>query len=314
MLTIGSCCSGLGGLERGLEAAGLGPTRWQIEIDPFCRHVLRKHWPEAELYDDIRTVDASRLERVDLVAAGTPCQNLSSAGDRSGLDGPKSRLFYEFIRLVGALRPPWVCFENVASGASRWVDTVRSHLEQLGYATLPIQVAASDLGAPHIRSRVFIVANCRRVDGELQPRRGGGTGWTADSAVAPWHGPIRVSPDAYGDSEYAVAFDAEASGSSPTRLDAADVEGNGRSARRCRSEAEQARRPESQGSAAPNVLPSGREGSGPGAHEERCRPSGGMAGRYRRAALRALGNSCSPAQAEVVGQVVRTLLEAEAAA
>lgn len=299
MLTIGSCCSGIGGLEKGLEDAGLGPVLYQIELDPFCQHVLRKHWPHAELHGDIRTVDASRLPRVDLVAAGTPCQNLSSAGDRSGLHGTKSRLFYEFLRVVRETRPAWVCFENVASGASRWVDTVRSHLEQLGYATLPIQVAASDLGAPHIRSRVFIVANCRRIERLVQSRRGGGAGGAADKAVALGHGATRS--DAHADHQPGPL-------QSTTR--------------------------KSLRGPASDALLTGREGPGPGGkNEEReglaaeswwaSEPdlvpvvhglSGGLAGRYRRAALRAIGNSCSPAQAQVAGQVIRLLLEAEAAA
>jgi DNA (cytosine-5)-methyltransferase 1 len=158
VVRIGSLCSGIGLLEYGLECAGVGDIAWQCEIDPFCRAVLAKHWPDVPRFDDVRTLDCQKLAPVDLVCFGSPCQNLSSAGDRSGLDGPKSRIFWDCLRVVGELRPRYVVFENVASGASRWVDPIRGALERLGYATLPLPIAASDCGAPHRRGRVFIVA------------------------------------------------------------------------------------------------------------------------------------------------------------
>lgn len=91
MLTIGSVCSGIGGLELGLEAAGLGPTKWQIEIDPYARAVLAKHWPDAVRHEDLRHVQPEQLSPVDIICGGTPCQDLSQAGQRAGIEGSKAR-------------------------------------------------------------------------------------------------------------------------------------------------------------------------------------------------------------------------------
>ena len=157
MLTIGSLFSGIGGLELGLERAGLGPVVWQVEIDPFCRRWLNAHWPEVERFEDVRTV-GSALVPVDLVCGGFPCQDVSSAGSRRGLAGSRSGLWFEFSRIVELLQPRWVVVENVASGARLWVDEVRSGLGQLGYETLPIPLSAHDVGAPYLRRRVFVVA------------------------------------------------------------------------------------------------------------------------------------------------------------
>ena len=157
-LTIGSLFAGIGGLELGLEWAGLGPTVWQVEIDPRAQLVLKAHWPEATLHEDVRLVGAATLVPVDIICGGFPCTDVSSAGKRAGITGARSGLWFEFRRIVEELCPPWVVVENVASGSTAWVDTVVGGLEQLGYACLPVPIAAADVGAPHERRRVFIVA------------------------------------------------------------------------------------------------------------------------------------------------------------
>lgn len=158
MMTIGSLFSGIGGLELGLEMAGVGETVWQVEVDGYCRAVLEKHWPSTKRYEDVRTVGASTLVPVDVICGGFPCQDVSSAGKRAGLAGARSGLWFEYLRIVRELRPAYVVVENVASGACAWVDAVVEGLDQLGYACLPIPIAAADVGAPHERARVFIVA------------------------------------------------------------------------------------------------------------------------------------------------------------
>src|SRR5581483_9685057 len=145
-MSIGSLFSGIGGLELGLERAGLGPVRWQVEIDPFRRSVLERHWPRVRRFSDVRFVGKRDLDPVDIICGGFPCQDLSSAGKRAGLTGPRSRLWFEFARVVAEMRPPWVVVENVSSGAGSWVDHVRRDLERLGYASLPVPIAASDCG------------------------------------------------------------------------------------------------------------------------------------------------------------------------
>lgn len=159
-MTIGSLFSGIGGLELGLERAGLGPVRWQVEIDARCREVLKKHWPEVERHADIRQVDPTQLAHVDGICAGFPCQNLSHANvvTRHGLDGAHSGLWREAARLIGALLPRWVIVENIHDGWKRWVPVVRGDLGRLGYASVPLLVRASDVGAPFERARVFVVA------------------------------------------------------------------------------------------------------------------------------------------------------------
>lgn len=159
MLTIGSLFSGIGGLERGLEMAGLGPVLWQVEKDEFCRRVLAKHWPGVDRYEDVRSVRASQLRSVDIVCGGFPCQDVSSAGKRKGLSGERSGLWWEFARIVKDARPRFVVVENVASGAKKWLCQVRTHLHQLGYRTRALGIAASDVGASHQRKRIFVIAH-----------------------------------------------------------------------------------------------------------------------------------------------------------
>jgi DNA (cytosine-5)-methyltransferase 1 len=94
-----------------------------------------------------------------VLVGGPPCQDLSIAGRQAGLDGEKSRLWRDYIRVVKAQRPEWIVWENVGHTWRRWVPVVRSELAGLGYASLPLRVRASDLGACHQRSRIFIVAH-----------------------------------------------------------------------------------------------------------------------------------------------------------
>jgi DNA (cytosine-5)-methyltransferase 1 len=159
-MTIGSLFSGIGGLELGLERAGLGPTLFQVEIDPFCRKVLEKHWPSALRFEDVKQVGSSNLPRVDILCGGFPCQDVSSAGKAAGLKkGTRSGLWYEYLRIAQELKPAFVVVENVASGAARWLCEVRGNLHAIGYRTRAVALSARDVGAPHLRKRIFIVAN-----------------------------------------------------------------------------------------------------------------------------------------------------------
>ena len=175
MLTIGSLFSGIGGLELGLEWAGLGPVVWQCEIDPFCRAVLAKHWPNVTRFEDVTA--RREYPTVDLLCGGFPCTDVSSAGKRRGLGGQSSGLWYHFARVVEQLAPAWVVVENVASGARRWLRPVRHQLHLFGYRTRALGVAARDVGAPHRRSRVFVIAHADPVASRQQGRgrRTGGT-------------------------------------------------------------------------------------------------------------------------------------------
>jgi len=158
-MKIGSLFSGIGGLEQGLERAGLGETIWQVEQNPFCRKVLAKHWPGIERHNDVKEVGTHNLAAVDLLCGGFPCQDISSAGKGEGLTGSRSGLWFEYARIIEELAPEWVVVENVASGARRWVDQVQAHLGQLGYETIPIPISAEAVGAPHLRRRIFLIAH-----------------------------------------------------------------------------------------------------------------------------------------------------------
>jgi DNA (cytosine-5)-methyltransferase 1 len=157
-MRIGSLFSGIGGLDLGLERAGVGRTVWQVEADPFCRGVLARHWPDAVRYDDVREVRGGAVEPVDLLCGGFPCQDVSNAGKRAGLDGERSGLWYEFDRLVGELRPRFVVIENVAALLGRGGPDVLRSLAARGYDAWWDCVPASAVGAPHRRDRLFIVA------------------------------------------------------------------------------------------------------------------------------------------------------------
>ena len=153
--------SGIGGFSLGLERAGMTTVAF-CEIEPYCRAVLRKHWPEVPIYEDIRTLTADVLERdgiaVDAICGGFPCQDLSHAGKRAGLEGERSGLWGEYRRLIGELRPRFVIVENVPGLLSLGMGTVLGDLAALGYDAVWDCIPASAIGARHRRDRVWIIA------------------------------------------------------------------------------------------------------------------------------------------------------------
>jgi len=164
-MTIGSLFSGIGGLELGLERAGLGRVIWQVELDELRRGVLAKHWPTAKRYEDVRTfavmVENGGERQVDVICGGFPCQDVSDAsrGRGGGIDGARSGLWRFFARIVAALGPRRVVVENVGGAAVRkWLPTVRRDLHVLGYRTRALRIDARDVGAPFPGARIFVVA------------------------------------------------------------------------------------------------------------------------------------------------------------
>jgi len=161
-LTVGSLFSGIGGLDLGLERAGM-KILWQCENDPFCQKVLRKHWPEVELFDDVRRLDGRTVVPVDVLCGGFPCQDVSSAGKRRGIDeGTRSGLWWEFLRIIREVKPRWVVVENVSGlltiDDSRGFGRVLDGLADAGYVSEWKCYRAHEFGLPHSRLRVFIVA------------------------------------------------------------------------------------------------------------------------------------------------------------
>ena len=208
-MTFGSLFSGIGGIDLGLERAGM-TCAWQVEIDPWCRQVLAKHWPDVRRYEDVTKVhgllahpehtgrhegkntrgtvkskkqrelgrakahehrelegcgDGHRacnhcLEPVELIAGGFPCQDVSTAGQGAGIkEGTRSGLWSEFHRIICELRPRYVLVENVPGLFANGMGRVLGDLAEIGYDAEWEVLSAADVGAPHLRKRVFIVAD-----------------------------------------------------------------------------------------------------------------------------------------------------------
>lgn len=157
MLTVGSLFSGVGGLDLGLEQAGM-KTVWQVEQDPYALQVLNRHWPNVPKYTDVRNVGKHNLERVDIVVGGFPCQDISDAGNRLGITAERSGLWREMSRIVRELRPRYVLVENVAALLHQGIGRVLGDLSECGYDAEWEVISACSFGAPHMRERVFVFA------------------------------------------------------------------------------------------------------------------------------------------------------------
>jgi DNA (cytosine-5)-methyltransferase 1 len=157
-LTVGSLFAGIGGFDLGFERAGF-KTAWQVEIDPYCRKVLEKNFPYAERFEDIRECGKHNLAPVDVVCGGFPCQDVSNAGLGVGLAGDRSGLWYEMLRIVRELRPRFVVVENTPGLLVRGASTVIGGLAESGYDAEWRVISAADMGAPHLRERIWIVAH-----------------------------------------------------------------------------------------------------------------------------------------------------------
>jgi DNA (cytosine-5)-methyltransferase 1 len=156
-LTHGSLFAGIGGFDLGFERAGI-KTVWQVEIGPFCRKVLERHWPNVERFNDVKECGADNLSRVDVVTGGFPCQDISQAGERAGIEGSRSGLWSEMWRIICDLRPQFVVVENVSALLERGMERVLHDLALGGFDAEWRVLSACQFGAPHTRERVFIVA------------------------------------------------------------------------------------------------------------------------------------------------------------
>lgn len=161
-LSVLDLFSGIGGFSLGLERTGGFETVAFCEIEPFCRRVLAKHWPKVPCYEDVRTLSADTLRRdgiaVDVICGGFPCQDISAAGRGEGLAGARSGLWFEYSRLIRELRPQLVIVENVAELLGRGMGEVLGALAENGYDACWRSIPASEIGAPHPRDRIWIVA------------------------------------------------------------------------------------------------------------------------------------------------------------
>lgn len=152
--------AGIGGFALGALRAGMEFERHYFsEVDKYAISVYKKRFPAAVFLGDIRGISGSDLPRGDwLLTGGFPCQDISTAGKGAGLDGDRSGLWFEYARLIGELRPAVAVMENVGALAFRGLDRVLGSLAEIGYDAVWQDIRASDVGAPHRRERIWIIA------------------------------------------------------------------------------------------------------------------------------------------------------------
>lgn len=141
---------------------------WHCESDPFCRKVLAKHWPDVPCFEDICGLTGASVAPVDVLCGGFPCQDISLAGKGAGIDGARSGLWSEYARLIGELRPRYVCVENVSALLIRGMGRVLGDLAVLGYDAEWSVFTACAFGAPHARRRLWLVAYPYESDGQAR--------------------------------------------------------------------------------------------------------------------------------------------------
>ncbi|GGS53847.1 hypothetical protein GCM10010171_56190 [Actinokineospora fastidiosa] len=252
---LGSLCTGYGGLDLGvLTALRGGRIAWVADPDPHIRLILDARMPDIPNLGDLRRIDWAAVEPVDVLVAGFPCQDISAAGKRAGIEkGARSGLWADIVAGLRLLRPALVVLENAA--ALRWkaggLHRVLGDLAEAGYDALWRSVRAADLGAPHRRERVFLLAWRRDHDGaaDQPPGRRGPRDlvaatpttpdrcrWQQDGDAAVDRGAAAADPESLGhrdggpQSRSGVPATAVATGAPPggTRSAAADPAGDGR--------------------------------------------------------------------------------------
>ncbi len=303
-MNVGSLFAGIGGFELGLERAGF-EIEWQVEIDPYCRAVLERHFPRARRFEDVREVGAANLAEVDVICGGFPCQDLSSAGKGAGIDGARSGLWSEFARIVRELRPRYVLVENVPAlltgKGKRWdrapIGRVLGDLAEIGYDAEWARLSAREFGAPHLRQRVWIVAY-PGLDADPDTDAGGLPGVAEldrPAAAGKPEGPFRQHPDRLRD----ALPDTDGVGCPQGLLDLAATgqpPGEGNALGRCAGRGREGGR-------------HGQEGEPWSVEPDVGRVAHGVPRRVDR--LAALGNALVPQIAEWIG---RRILDHEAAA
>lgn len=177
-MRFGSLFTGFGGLDMGLEAAGLS-CRWMAESNPYARGVLGRWRPGVPVFEDVRAMTGKEAEGVDLICGGDPCQGNSNAG--SVFKREREDLAVHFLRIVAEVRPRFVLRENpsVTRPGAAWPwQRFRDGLESLGYAVVPFRLRACCLGLHHERERLFLLAELPDA-GRLGPQGLDGAGVAA---------------------------------------------------------------------------------------------------------------------------------------
>jgi len=195
MLKVLDLFSGIGGFSLGLERTGGFETVAFCEIDPFCQKVLKKHWPDVPIYNDVRNLNYDGP--VDVITGGYPCQPFSLAGKRKGQDDDR-HLWPAMFSLIQKYRPSWVIGENVAGHINMGLDQVLADLEGEDYGTRAFVIPACAVDAQHRRDRLWIVANSKSngwIEGDPN-FRGSEAGVSQREKQGPWNDSQTISdPD-----------------------------------------------------------------------------------------------------------------------
>jgi len=175
-MKIGSLCTGYGGLDMAVEVVFNAKTVWVSEIDKFASVLIKQRFFVPN-HGDLKTINWNEVEPIDILTAGYPCQPFSHAGERKGLNDER-HIFPYILEAISILRPRYAIMENVRGHLSLGFKEVLKGLAEVGYDAKWRIVRASDVGAPHQRARLFILAepsnaNSERAHlGELQPTQG----------------------------------------------------------------------------------------------------------------------------------------------
>jgi len=185
-LTLGELCAGYGGLGKAVETVLGADLKWYSEFDAAPSKIMAHHWPDVPNLGDMTQIDWAAVPKVDVLSGGTPCQDLSQAGRRRGMtEGTRSNLWAQMREAIAIIQPTWVVWENVRGAysakansdlehcpgcmgdagdgipAMRALGRVFGDLADLNYDAECRGLRAADVGAPHARFRVFVLAKRR---------------------------------------------------------------------------------------------------------------------------------------------------------
>ena len=141
------------------------------EIDDYCHKILNKNFPDVPIYEDIKELDGKKFKNIDLITGGFPCQDISVAGRGAGLEGERSSLWFELLRIIRDIRPRYALVENVPMLTSRGGTRVVADLAKIGYDTEWQIISAAEVGAWHLRKRIWIVAYPRNSSNRTDRRQ-----------------------------------------------------------------------------------------------------------------------------------------------
>jgi len=133
-------------------------TVWLVEYEKYLQTILKERFSNAKIYGDITEIDFSTVHKIDGLCGGFPCQDISDAGKKAGIEGSRSSLWKYYFKAIGILRPRFALIENISAIAGRGLNVVLADLASIGYDAEWHCVPASSVGAWHKRKRIFIIA------------------------------------------------------------------------------------------------------------------------------------------------------------